>query len=182
MAFQVCPQHSFEEIDGRWISNEVGTEFTCHRVDHVMPGPFTWFGSPPPPPGTDLSGIAEELGLGVELPAVLKQFAGTWVEYGLDERAYALSNPKDWSFLVDRYSHSAVAPKQYTVSAFLAATLGNLERAGVVVFHSGRATGRWSYNGSISYWTLPPAPDWEDRLTWVGSGQPLDYVPGTPGA
>ena len=178
MAFQVCPQHSFEEVDGVWISNEVGTEFTCPRADHVTPGLFTWFGSPLPPPGTDLSGIAEELGLGVELPAVLKQFAGTWVEYGVVERAYALAKPKDWAFLMDRYSHSAVVPKRYTVSAFLAATLGNLERTGVVAFHSGPATGCWSYNGSISYWALPPAPDWLDRQSWADSGQPLDYVPG----
>ena len=77
MAFQVCPQHSFEEIDGAWISDEVGREFTCTRTDHVTPGPFSWISAPPPPPGTDLRGIAEELGLGVEIPAVLKQFAGT---------------------------------------------------------------------------------------------------------
>jgi hypothetical protein len=179
MAYQVCPQHSFEEIDGVWISDEVGTEFTCTRTDHVTPGPFTWISSPPPPPGTDLSGIAEDLGLGVEIPAVLKDFAGQWIEYGVFERAYALANPKDWAFLMDRYSHTAVAPKRYTVSAFLAATLGNLERAGVVAFHSGPATGRWSYNGTISYWSLPPAPDWATRITWAGSGHTIDYVPGT---
>ncbi|GAB3862615.1 hypothetical protein GCM10028801_28440 [Nocardioides maradonensis] len=122
MAYQVCPQHAFEEIDGVWISDEVGTEFTCSRTDHVTPGPFSWMSAPPPPAGTDLGGIAEELGLGVEIPAVLKDFAGQWIEYGVFERAYALANPKDWAFLMGRYSHTAVAPKRYTVSAFLAAT------------------------------------------------------------
>ncbi|MFC7500605.1 hypothetical protein ACOACQ_19100 [Nocardioides sp. CPCC 206347] len=178
MAFQVCPQHSFEEVHGVWISDEVGTEFVCHRIDHVVPGPFSWINSPPPPPGTDLSGIAEELGLGVEIPAVLHQFVGTWIEYGVFERAYALANPKDWAFLIDRYGHTALAPKRYTVSAFLAATLGNLDRAGVVKYHSGPATGHWSYNGTISYWSLLPTPDWENRLSWADSGQPVDYVPG----
>ena len=46
------------------------------EYDHVPPGPYTWLSAPPPPPGTELSGIADELGLGVEIPAVLKQFDG----------------------------------------------------------------------------------------------------------
>lgn len=109
---------------------------------------------------------------------MLKDF-GQWVEYGVLERAYALANPKDWAFLVGRYGHTAIAAKRYTVSAFLAATLGHLSRAGVVNFHSGPATGRWSYNGTISYWSLPPAPDWAKRLAWADSGHEVDYLPGT---
>jgi hypothetical protein len=89
-----------------------------------------------------------------------------------------LSNPKDWAFLMDCYGHSAVVAKRYTVSAFLAATLGNLERAGAVAFHSGPATGRWAYNGTISYWSLPPAPDWTSRVSWEDSGLTVAYVPG----
>jgi len=178
MAFQICPQHTLDEVDGIWVSDDVGTRYTCDRTDHVEPGPFTWFSSPAPPPGADISGIAADLGLDVELPAALKSFAGTWVEYGVVERAYALNNPKDWAFLTDRYGHRAITPKPYTVSAFLAATLGNLERTGTVAFHSGSATGRWSYNGMISYWTLPPAPDWTQRLSWAESGLSVDYVPG----
>ena len=80
---------------------------------------------------------------------------------------------------MDRYGHTAVAAKRYTVSAFLAATLGNLERAGAVAFHSGPATGRWAYNGTISvYWSLPPGPDWADRNSWEDSGLTVGYVPG----
>ncbi len=51
MVFQVCPLHAFEEIDGAWISNDVGWQFTCPRVDHVPPGPYTWLSAPPPPLG-----------------------------------------------------------------------------------------------------------------------------------
>src|SRR3954454_7507426 len=178
MVFQVCPLHAFEEIDGAWISSDVGWQFTCPRADHVPPGPYTWLSAPPPPPGTELSGIADELGLGVEIPAVLKQFDGTWVEYGVFEQAYAVSHPKEWNFLIERYGHTAIAPKQYTVSAFLAATLGNLQRAGAIEFHSGPATGRWAYNGTISWWALPPGPDWDSRLSWADSGSKVDYVPG----
>lgn len=178
MVYQVCPQHALDEVDGVWVSDEVGTKFTCARTDHVEPGPFTWFSSPPPPPGTDLTGIAADLGLAIEIPAVLKQFHGRWVEYGVFEHAYAMANPNDWSFLLGRYGHRAVVPKAYTVSAFLAATLGNLERVGIVAFHSGPATGRWAYNGTISYWSLPPAPDWSSRLSWADSGLTVSYVPG----
>lgn len=178
MAFQICPQHALDEVDGVWVSDDVGTRFTCTRSDHVDSGPFTWFSSPPPPPGTDLSGVAAELGLGLEIPSILGKYSDRWVEYGVFEQAYASANPKDWGGLVDRYGHRAVAAKRYTVSAFLAATLGNLERAGAVAFHAGPATGRWAYNGTISYWSLLPAPEWSKRLSWASSGLTVDYVPG----
>lgn len=178
VVFQVCPMHALEEVDGLWVSDDVGWQFTCARTDHVEAGPYTWLTPPAPPAGTQLAGIAHELGLDVEIPSILAQFDRTWVEYGVFEHAYATANPKDWRFLMERYSHTAVAAKRYTVSAFLAATLGNLDRAGSVVFHSGPATGRWAYNGAISYWALPPSPDWSNRLTWEGSGLTVDYVPG----
>lgn len=178
MAYQICPQHALDELDGVWVSDEVGTQFTCTRTDHVEPGPFTWFSSPPPPPGADISGIAADLGLDVEIPAVLQQFNRQWVEHGVFEHAYALAHPKDWAFLMDRYGHTAVATKQYTVSAFLAATLANLDRRGAVAFHAGPATGRWAYNSTISYWSLLPAPDWSSRISWEDSGLTVAYVPG----
>ncbi|MFM9597942.1 hypothetical protein ACKI1O_52700, partial [Streptomyces scabiei] len=81
----------------------VGWKFTCPRTDHFLPGPYTWLSAPPPPPGTGANGIAADLGLAVELPVALKQFGSQWVEYGVVERAYALANPKDWSFLLQKY-------------------------------------------------------------------------------
>jgi hypothetical protein len=43
----------------------------------------------------------------------------------------------------------------------------------------GPATGRWKYNGTISWWAVPPAPAWESAcLSWSGSGQDMSYVPG----
>ena len=181
MVFQVCPVHATEDVKGEWVSSDVGWQFTCARVDHTPAGPYVWLSPPPPPQGTELSGIADELGLGVEIPAVLKQFDGKWVEYGVFEQAYAVSHPKDWDFLIARYGHTSIAAKRYTVSAFLAATLGNLQRAGVVEFSSGPATGRWAYNGTISWWALPPRPDWESRLSWEDSGLTVEYVPGRTG-
>jgi hypothetical protein len=49
----------------------------------------------PSPKGLpELTGIAAELGLDVELPRVLAGFPGVWVEYGLVEGAYAQRNQR----------------------------------------------------------------------------------------
>lgn len=176
--FQVCPVHAFDDIDGEWISDDVGWRFTCHRRDHVMEGPYSWLEAPRAPVATELTGIAADLRLDVNLPSVVNGFGAAWAEYGLVERAYALAHPRDWEFLMNRYSHTAVAGKTYTTSAFLAATLGRLHRAGHVALRIGPATGRWSYNSAISYWTVPPEPSWESRLTWEASGHDVTYVPG----
>lgn len=178
MVFQVCPLHTLEEVEGKLLGEDLGWEFTCSRPDHHPEGPLTWLSAPPPPSKGDLSGIAEELGLDISLPAALAPHNGTWVEYGVFEQAFAEANPKEWAFLVDRYGHTAIKAKSYTASAFLAATMGRLTRAGVLLFHSGEATGRWSYNGSISWWALPPRPDWSERTSWASTDLTMDYVPG----
>lgn len=56
--------HTLEEVDGVWVSDDVGWRFTCTRTDHVETGPYTWL-SPPPPAGHTLSGIAIKLRLSV---------------------------------------------------------------------------------------------------------------------
>ena len=79
---------------------------------------------------------------------------------------------------MQRYGHSAVKRAQYTASAFLAKTLGDLSRSGDVLFHEGPATGRWSYNGKISWWALAPKPHWSPGTSWADTGLMMDYVPG----
>lgn len=64
-------------------------------------------------------------------------------------------------------------------SAFLAKALGDLSRTGGVLFHEGPATGRWSYNPRISWWSLPPEPDWSQRISWADTGHGMGYVPGS---
>ena len=54
-----------------------------------------------------------------------------------------------------------------SVSAFLAGTLGRLWSRGVVVGQERNATGYWTYNSSISYWALPPAPPEDHVLTYI---------------
>jgi hypothetical protein len=176
---QVCPFHTGEDIAGVRVNDEGAYAFTCDRVGgHPTPGPHTWMQLDEPAGLPEMSGLAEELGLQLELPAAITNYPGQWVEYGVVEAAYADANPQDFGRLVERYSHTAIAPTQYSASAFLAATLGRLSRTGHVLFRPGPATGRWNYNVTISWWTLAPEPDWESRTAWADLDRTMDYVPG----
>lgn len=102
-----------------------------------------WISAPEPPDLPGLSGLADELGLGTELPALLNEYVGKWVEYGVVEAAYANAHPDDFAMLVERYGHTAVAKKSYTVSSFLSGTLGRLSKRGDVLLSWRKPTGRW---------------------------------------
>ncbi len=101
-----------------------------------------------------------------------------WHEYGLVERAYALANPDDFHVLIERYGHTAIVASRYTTSSFLARALGDLSRHGAIAWHGGTATGRWSYNAGISYWSTNPETPWDQRLTWEDAGADVRYVRG----
>ena len=92
---------------------------------------------------------------------------------------YALQCPDDFAAIVSRYGHTAVRPKQYTTSAFLAGVLGMLSKHGTVLYHLGPATGRWKYNGTISWWGGSARAGLESsRLSWTDISQDMSYVPG----
>jgi hypothetical protein len=180
MPFQVCPQHSDEEIVGRALQDPPGSfEYVCSRSGHVRGGSYAWI-EVPEPPGSGLSDVAHQYRLDVELPAALAGLGGSWYEYGVLEAAYAGRCPEDFAALVAEYGHTAQKAKQYTVSAFLARTLGELARQGVVAYHAGPATGRWSYNSEVSWWASPPGPEWgTDQVSWESLGRSMDHVPGS---
>ena len=101
---------------------------------------------------------------------------GHWVEYGVVEQRYAEREPQDFAMLVDRYVHRSITQgREYTVSAFLARTLADLSRHGSVLYH-GPATGR--YNEQISWWAVPPEPQWSTEKSWEALGCSVTYVPG----
>ena len=176
---QVCPIHTSEDVPAVARPEAPGSQsFTCPRPDHPVPGPFTWFFVPPPPGSRGFSELAAEYHLDAELPSALQRYAGQWVEYGVLEHAYATNCPEDFAALVARYGHRAAKPKKYTVSAFLAGTLGHLGRQGVVAYHDGPATGRWDYLPSVSWWSLPPAPEWDASVSWESRNKSMGYVPG----
>jgi hypothetical protein len=177
---QVCPMHADEDVVGHAFDVQGTYVFTCHRrTGHVVPGPYTWMQAPEPPDEPGLSGLAEDLRLDLELPAAISTYPGQWIEFGVLEAAYAAANQADFAFLVNRYGHTAIKATRYSASAFLASTLGHLSRSGHVLFHAGPATGRWSYNGQISWWALAPEPDWERRTSWLQLRRSMSYVPGS---
>ena len=178
---QVCPFHADEDIQGVPTGSGDGSLFfICPRTrGHPHGGPHSWLQVPQPESLPGIDGYAAELGLAAELPAAIAHYRGQWIEYGVAERAYALQCPDDFAAIVSRYGHNAVRPEQYTASAFLAGVLGVLSKRGTVLYHLGPATGRWKYNGTISWWAVAPAPDWESsRLSWSDIGQDMSYVPG----
>lgn len=176
---QSCPFHADDDVEGSWVSPDVGYAFECDRKGHPIAGSYHWTFVPEPPGAPGMSGLAKELGLDVHLPEVVASFGGRWVEYGVVERAFAAAHPSVWVHLVDLYGHTAKAPKQFTVSSFLAKVLGSLRDSGDVDYRDGKASGRWSYNSRISWWASHPSGDWDDRLSWEADGPSTRYVPGS---
>ena len=129
---QVCPFHGDEDILGIATGGQDGSlTFTCPRGSgHPQPGPHSWLYVPQPEGLPGIDGYAAELGLASELPAAIGEYRGTWIEYGVVERAYAMRCRDDFAAIVARYGHKAITPKRYTASAFLAGVLGVLSLAG----------------------------------------------------
>jgi hypothetical protein len=177
---QVCPFHADEDVAGVLLNADGEVMFTCERKSgHPASGQYSWLQAPEPPDLMEVSGLAEELGLHLQLPTAIAQHAGHWVEYGVVEATYADANPRDFAYLVDRYGHTAIRETRYSASSFLAGTLGRLTRGGNVLFHDGPATGRWRYNSRISWWALAPEPDWDtNRTSWEDRRTSMAYVPG----
>lgn len=113
------------------------------------------------------NGIMAELGLYDDLLRCLVS-GESWVEHGIVEHRYKEAFPDVYfNELLPRYGHVAThGSKRYTASAFIASALGRLRVEGALVQSRGPATGFWHYNGSVSYWALPPGPGPEDRTTW----------------
>ena len=113
-----------------------------------------------------LEGLTQEWGLYDDLPKCV--VAGEpLVEYGVVEHRYRDLNPNRYHFLLDRYGHTAIAPKNYTASSFIASALGRLWRRGELAATWLPATGRWSYNGTISYYGLPGVDIGAEPITWA---------------
>lgn len=167
MAGTVCPFHADEWSVG--VRQQDGSyAHVCElRKGHPLDVPWHWLEVPAPPEGSGLTGLAEELNLEVELLAALTALGDGWFEYGLVERSYATRRPQDWARMVEQWGHTAISARKYSASSYLAGALGRLAQLGSVAYHSGRGTGRWSYNSTISWWSVVPPDSWEQRTAWV---------------
>ena len=164
---QFCPFHpSLEDLAGTRLSDG-SFSFECNEPGHPDTGPFRWLVVPPPKGLDEYSGLAEELEMPSKLLEAIQGLGHGWFEYGLVERAYGTANPEDFKHLVDRWSHTAIEPKQYTASSYVGAVLGRMARNGEIAYRSDRGTGRWSYNRDASFWALDASTPWEQRTTWV---------------
>ena len=164
-ARQLCPRCSTEDRVSVETLGPMLWRYTCARSCRQHAEAFSWDGKTPDGP-IDVEQTynkAEDLGLPNDLLVCLNA-GDPFVEYGVVEYTYATSvNPKVYADLVKDYVHTALAPKQYTASAFIASTLGRMQKEGSLAYRSGPATGFWAYNGVISYWSLLPTSDQEPR-------------------
>ena len=157
-ARQICPACLADESIVTEIIGPSLWRYTCTRSCKQHAERYSWLGSTPDAPFDEELGYnkAEELGLPNDLLTCLER-GEPFVEYGVVEYRYATkANPVVYRQLVDDYGHTALGPKQYTASAFIASTLGRMLKEGLVAYKPGKATGFWSYNGGISFWSLKP--------------------------
>lgn len=110
------------------------------------------------------------------MPAAIAALGEGWFEFGLVERSYAQRRPQDWARMIEQWGHTAISPRQYSASSYLAGTLGRLSRLGSVAYHPGRGTGRWSYNTDISWWSSAPPGTWDKRTAWVDAIGDSDHA------
>ena len=125
---QVCPFHADEDIRGVPAGTDEGSlSFTCARTrGHPHGGMHSWLYVLQPDGLPGIEGYAENSASQRNCLERSRNTGGKWIEYGVAERAYALRCPDDFAAVVGRYGHTAVKPKQYTASAFLAGVLGVL--------------------------------------------------------
>lgn len=184
---KICPFHTDEWVEGER-RFDGSTIYSCSRTrGHPGEGAWEWIDVPPPPALPELAGLGEELNLTAELPAALKTLGEGWFEYGLVEREYAMRRPDDFAVMVRRWGHTALGPKRYTVSSYLAGSLGRLSGQGAIAFHLGHGTGRWRrFDPDISWWSAVPPLPWEVCTSWesrVGGASAdaadacLEYMP-----
>lgn len=191
MTGMVCSFHGDEWSAGRRLPDGSYAYECARTTGHPAPGEWRWLYTPPPPGLAGLGGLAQEWNLEHELVEAVRDLGPGWWEYGLVERSYAARRPADFAEMVERWGHTAVQPKDYTATAYLGGVLGRMSVHGLIAFHEGAATGRWSYNSEISWWSLDALAPWEERTAWVdvvGDSSKADreadlackaYVPGS---
>jgi hypothetical protein len=118
------------------------------------PDGFVW--EPTPPPGRSFrsDGLGADLAIWDKLLEVVE--AGEYQSYGLVEDRFVERFPEETRILAERFGHRWRFPEhpstQYSMSAYLASRLKELEREGELDLSWDRAEGEWSHNGIISQW------------------------------
>ena len=120
------------------------------------------------------------------LLAALGTLPSRWYEYGIIEYVYATEAERDdFSRMVFQLGHKhlgASGPQgDPTASKMLSSHAWSHLPDTQVLHQSSDASGEWkAWDNSISFWAIPPAPSWEERLSWAdwiaGNGHDMSYV------
>lgn len=122
-------------------------------------------------------GIAYELGLYDDLPEMLNP--GEWADTATLEYRYGSTHPDQYAEMLRRWGHVAQSPRRYSVTSFIGSTLGQLSRSTNVTYRDGPATGFFSYNSRMGFWTLEPVPTETITMTWERCTTEAGIDPGT---
>ena len=149
-----------KSIDGLWT-------FTCDDVGrHSTGAPYVWDATNEPD-GVE-GDVRTSLSPFLSPLRACVQPGEPYVEYGIVEWRFRALAPRIFRELVAEHGHTRLnpVPSKKSSSAYLAQALGLLAADGELVRVYGRATGTWSYNGTVTYWAVPPGPPTTSRLTW----------------
>lgn len=170
---QVCQKCALDDAVS-WVPLGPGIfEYTCTNSRRHRDGmPHVWQGSAYETltASPEAEGPAAELGMLDDLPQCVSPGEG-WVEYGIVEDRYAKLNPQAFEALRQQYGHRVLGPvvnPRHTASVYIARVLAMLRDREILAMNYGKATGEWSYNGTISYWAKPPpGPPKSQKLTYA---------------
>ena len=149
----LCPL-CVRDDDTKILQRDDGITYgVCLDRSHGPDG-FVW--EPAPPPGRSFrsEGLGADLAIWEKLLEVVE--AGEYQSYGLVEDRFVERFPAETLILAERFGHRWRFPEhpstQYSMSAYLAARLKELEREGELDLSWDQAEGEWSHNGIISHW------------------------------
>jgi hypothetical protein len=164
---EVCPLCVRDDLVTVETLAQGAWRYMCSNTKAHDGAPYVWEDSAAAQKDKDVvEGKAVELGLLEDLMLCLEP-AKPPVEYGIVEYRYSRLRPETFHGLLDDYGHTRIERnKPYTVSSFIAGTLGRLAGFGELDLVYGPATGHWAYNEVISYWSLPHTEPQDPNLSW----------------
>ena len=133
----------------------------CHHPTHGQDG-YLWepttSRTATPDRSSESGGLGAELEIWDKLLTCFESGEG-FISYGEVEDRFIARYPPEATLLLHRYGHRWRDPEhrsgQYSMSAYLALRLRDLEKDDLLELEWGPAKGPWAYNEIISQWRLP---------------------------
>jgi hypothetical protein len=155
----LCPLCVLDDYTQTHDRDDGITYVVCLNGSHGPDG-FVWEPTPPPGRSHRSDGLGAELAIWDKLLEVVE--AGEFQSYGLVEDRFVERFPEETRILAEKFGHRWRFPEhpstQYSMSAYLASRLKELEREGHLELSWDQAEGEWSHNGIISQWRRRDSP------------------------